>query len=87
VQFKRRDFIWLQRGALEKAVKDGLAQGIVEGMAQGIEQGIARGKEEGQLEGKLEAARNMLRDGIPVEMVCKYTALNQETVERLRAEL
>ena len=91
VQFKRRDFIWLQRGALDKAVKDGLAQGIAIGMEQGIEkgiaQGIARGKEEGQLEGKLEAARNMLRDSFPAEMVCKYTALSKETVERLRAEL
>jgi len=31
VQFKRQDFIWLQRGALEKAEKEGQAKGRAEG--------------------------------------------------------
>jgi hypothetical protein len=53
----------------------------------GIAQGIAQGKEAGLMEGKLETARNMLRDSVPFETVCKYTALSKETIERLRAEL
>jgi predicted transposase/invertase (TIGR01784 family) len=75
VQFKRRDFIWLQRGAIEKATRDGLAQGK------------AQGKEEGQMEGKMETARNMLHDGVAVEMIRKYTGLDRELLERLQADM
>jgi len=56
-QFKRKDFIWLQRGAREKAVKEGIIQGI----AQGIEQG------------KMETARNMLRENVPADIISKCT--------------
>jgi predicted transposase/invertase (TIGR01784 family) len=38
-QHKRRDFIILQKGALTKAHKDGLAEGLAEGLAKGLEQG------------------------------------------------
>ena len=65
VQFKRKDFIWLQRGAREKAVKEGLALGI----QQGIEQE------------KMEIARNMLRENVTADIISKCTGLSQEAVE------
>lgn len=39
LQHKRKDFIWLQKSALEKAHKTGLAAGIEQGIEQGIEKG------------------------------------------------
>ncbi len=75
MQFKRKDFIWIQRGAREKAVKEGIAQGLQQGIEQGVAQGIEREK--------METARNMLRDNLPVDMICKYTGLGKETVEQL----
>jgi predicted transposase/invertase (TIGR01784 family) len=49
-QWKRRDFIMLQKGALDKATQDGMAQGMAQGMAEGIDEGmskILRGMHEG----------------------------------------
>ncbi len=76
VQFKRKDFIWLQRGAREKAVKEGLALGIQQGIEQGVQQGIEQGK--------MEIARNMLRENVPADIISKCTGLSQEAVEQLR---
>jgi flagellar biosynthesis/type III secretory pathway protein FliH len=50
MQHKRKEFIMIQRSAIEKATDDGLAKGLKLGIEQGIEQGqtskaldIARG--------------------------------------------
>ena len=54
---------------------------------EGIEEGKAEGKEEGKAEGKkeekLEIAQNMLKDGMNLEIVMKYTGLSKKEVEEL----
>lgn len=104
VQFKRKDFIWLQRGARDKAIKEGLEQGIQQGIQQGLEQGLEQGIQQGLQQGlqqgiekgvqqgleqgiqqeKMETARNMLRENVPVDIICKCTGLSKEAVEQLR---
>ncbi|WPD24208.1 MAG: Rpn family recombination-promoting nuclease/putative transposase [Candidatus Electrothrix scaldis] len=70
IQFKRQDFIAMQQGAVEKAVQSGLERGI----QQGVELG------------NIATARNMLRDQMPIETICKYTGLEREVVEQLRQD-
>ena len=50
---------------------------------EGIEEGKAEGKAEGKIEEKLEIAKNMLKDGMNLEIVMKYTGLSKEKIENL----
>jgi predicted transposase/invertase (TIGR01784 family) len=68
VQFKRRDFIWLQKGSLEKARKDGIQEGL----------------EKGKQEAKLSIARNLLAQNIAPEIIASSTGLSKELIIRLR---
>uniref|UniRef100_UPI00405750C7 Rpn family recombination-promoting nuclease/putative transposase n=1 Tax=Candidatus Electrothrix sp. TaxID=2170559 RepID=UPI00405750C7 len=68
VQFKRRDFIWLQKGSLEKAKKDG----------------IQEGREKGEQEAKLSIARNLLTQNIDPEIIAAGTGLSKELIISLR---
>jgi predicted transposase/invertase (TIGR01784 family) len=70
IQFKRQDFIAMQQGAVEKAAQSGLERGI--------EQGVELGN--------IATARNMLRDQMPIETICKYTRLEREVVEQLQQD-
>ena len=49
---------------------------------------IARGKEEGRAEGKAEGqqaiARRMLSDGLPTDVIAKYTALSESQIASLK---
>ncbi len=68
IQFKRKDFIWLQKGALEKAKKDGFSEGknagIQEGIEQGIQQGIQKGIETGIEQGIQQGIQQGIEQGI-----------------------
>ena len=78
MQEKRHDFIWLQKKAIEKAQKDGLAQGWTQGRAEGEAEGIRKGK--------LDMARGMLRDGLPIETIMKYSGLLKDEIEHLHTK-
>ena len=45
------------------------------------------GRAEGRTEAKLEAARNMLMENAPEDMIVRCTALPLETVQQLAEEL
>ena len=49
------------------------------GVQNGISQGISQGKKEKQL----EMARNMLKDGLDIETISKYTGLSKEEIENI----
>lgn len=76
--FKRRDFILLQKGAIDKAKKDG----VKEGLEKGLEKGIERGK---QFE-KFEMAQKMVDDHVSIETILKYTGLQRADVDQLRPD-
>lgn len=70
-QFKRHDFILLQRGSIEKGYKDGKAAGMAEGKAAGM------------AEKTLELARNLL-DVLDDATIARKTGLTEAEIARLR---
>jgi predicted transposase/invertase (TIGR01784 family) len=74
IQFKRRDFIILQRGSLALAEK------------QGREKGREAGREEGREEEREEIARNLL-DILDDATIAAKTGLSGEQVRQLRLSL
>ena len=61
-----------------------MVKGKEEGMEKGKEEGIVKGREEGMKEKEIEIAKKMLSDNMPLEIICKYSNLSKEEVERLR---
>ena len=61
------------------ALKKGLEIGHEQGLAEGLEQGRAEGREEGLL----LAARNMLSQGLPVDVVVNVTGLSEDVIDGL----
>ena len=53
------------------------------GRKQGIQKGIQKGREEG----REEIAAQMLRDGLALEQISRWTGLSEEALERLRERL
>lgn len=51
-------------------------QGIEEGIKEGIEEGL----QEGIQNGKLEVVKNMLKDGVSIKDIVKYTGLSEEDI-------
>ncbi len=41
------------------------------------------GREEGLAEGKRETAKGFLKEGVPIDVVCKVTGLSQEEIQDL----
>ena len=62
------------------ALKKGLEIGHEQGLAEGLEQGREEGREEGRAEGLLLVARNMLAQGLPVDVVVNVTGLSEDVV-------
>ena len=73
------DAVYNERGAIRHGYKQGLEQGMAQGMAQGLEQGMAQGI----AQANCENARRMKADGMPAELIAKYTGLTIEAIESL----
>ena len=67
------------RTAEKKGREEGLAQGKAEGLAEGKAEGLAEGK----AEASRENAKKMKADGVPVELIAKYTGLSPEEIKGL----
>ena len=65
-----------QEGEGDLAVMCNLGEGI-------YEDGLMKGKEEGKKEGKLEFALELLKDGMSLEKVAKYSKLSLSMIEKL----
>ena len=81
------DAVYNERGAIRHGYKQGLEQGMAQGMAQGLEQGMAQGLEQGMAQGmdkaQRESAVRMKNDGVPPELIAKYTGLTIDTINSL----
>ena len=70
-----------------EGLKEGLEQGRLEGQEQGLMQGLKQGREEGRAEGErakaIDTARRMKTDGMPTELIAKYTGLTTEQISSL----
>ena len=69
---------------LAEGREKGLAEGRKEGLAEGREKGLAEGREaglaEGRSEGILQTAKNLLAEGIPIDVISKCTGLGKEDI-------
>ena len=70
----------------EAGLAEGREAGLAEGRAEGHEKGLAEGRAEGVEEAKRENARRMKADGMPAELIAKYTGLSVETINSLPFE-
>lgn len=74
-QYKRREFIAMNKGALEQA----LAKGLAEGEAIGV----GKGKAEGVAEATLAIARGMKAKGLDEQTIMDLTGLTADEIAKL----
>ena len=53
---------------------------------KGREEGRKEGKAEGRVEANIETASKMLSDGMPADIVMKYTGLLEEDIEKINVQ-
>ena len=51
---------------------------------KGIEEGMEKGMAKGMNQKALDIARNMLADGVDINLIMKYSGLTQEQIEKLK---
>ena len=51
---------------------------------EGIAEGMEKGMELGMNQKALDIARNMLADGIDINLIMKYSGLTQEQIEKMK---
>ena len=73
----------LGEGIYEDGLMKGKQEGWEKGRKEGREEGRKEGKEEGRREGKLEFALELLKDGMALEKVAKYSKLSLSMIEKL----
>ena len=60
------------RNSVDTAKREGIAEGMEKGMELGMNQKA------------LDIARNMLADGVDINLIMKYSGLTQEQIEKLK---
>jgi predicted transposase/invertase (TIGR01784 family) len=69
------DAVYNERGAIRHGYKQGRAEGMAQGRAEGIAQGIEQTKRENAL--------RMKADGMPDDLIAKYTGLAIDIIRHL----
>ena len=59
------------KNSVDTAKREGIAEGMEKGMKKGMNQKA------------LDIARNMLADGVDINLIMKYSGLTQEQIEKL----
>ena len=76
------------KNSIDTAKQEGLAEGMEKGMEKGMELGMEKGMKKGMAKGMnqkaLDIARNMLVDGVDINLIMKYSGLTQEQIEKLK---
>ena len=74
--------LWIARDNLA-CMAAAESEARAEGMAKGMEKGRAEGRAEGSNEANINAAQRMLADGMPKELVMKYTGLSLDQISNI----
>ena len=74
----------MYRYAMTEGISEGRNIGIAEGRAKGITEGRAEGRAEGQREKTEEIAKEMLKQGLPIETIVSITKLTKEEIEKIK---
>jgi predicted transposase/invertase (TIGR01784 family) len=78
----RKD-MWDNYSVMKTAHDKGHVEGREEGLAEGLEQGRAEGRAEGMTLANRENAIKMKADGMPSNLIAKYTGLTEEEIDLL----
>ena len=62
-------------------IKNSIDTAKQEGLAEGMEKGMKKGMEKGMNQKALDIARNMLADGVDINLIMKYSGLTQEQIK------
>ena len=81
----RREYMTLAM-ELKRQNRAGYLQGKEEGIELGIAQGMELGEAQGVTKNRLETALAMLQDGVPLDLITKYTALSSDDLVSLAKE-
>ncbi|PHM62840.1 putative transposase [Xenorhabdus ishibashii] len=73
----------LQEKGRKEGVQQGILQGVQQGLQQGVQQGLQQGREEAQRQ-RLEIARNLLKNGVSIELIMETTGLSREELLSLQ---
>ena len=65
---------------IKNSIDTAKQEGKQEGLAEGMEKGMAKGMNQKAL----DIARNMLADGVDINLIMKYSGLTQEQIENLK---
>ena len=65
-------------------IKNSIDTAKQEGLAEGMEKGMEKGMKKGMNQKALDIARNMLADGVDINLIMKYSGLTQEQIEKLK---
>lgn len=90
-QYKRKEFISIQKLAIKKADEDGfekgMEKGLEKGMEKGLEEGMQKGLEKGMQEGiqaeKINIIKNALKQNIELSTIALLTNLTTTELEQL----
>ena len=69
---------------IKNSIDTAKQEGLAEGMEKGMEKGMELGMEKGMNQKALDIARNMLADGVDINLIMKYSGLTQEQIEKLK---
>ncbi|MEW6104572.1 MAG: Rpn family recombination-promoting nuclease/putative transposase [bacterium] len=75
MQFKRKDFIYIQQASIRYAEKKGMERGMEKGMEKGMKEGMEKGMEISVL--------NLARHGMAPEEIAKMLELNIDFVKKV----
>ena len=69
---------------IKNSIDTAKQEGLAEGMEKGLELGMEKGMKKGMNQKALDIARNMLADGVDINLIMKYSGLTQEQIEKLK---
>ena len=72
-----------RREGYEEGIAIGEKKGIAIGEKKGIAIGEKRGMQQGVQQTRIETARNMLKDGLPSDLIMKYTGISAQNLAKL----
>ena len=68
---------------LKDAMNTKYQEGADKGEKRGYQKGMAQGMAQGKKNAHIATARQMKSDGMPIELIVKYTGLSAEEIEKL----
>ena len=69
---------------IQQSLEKGIRKGRKEGIEQGIQQGRAEGIQEGAKQREVAIAKQLLKDGEPIEKIARWTDLRLDAIKKLQ---